>query len=367
MKTFKCKNEKTWAPIPGGIKIPVCVQYRKMSKKKKSRTKIIIWAIIIVLIAGFIAYRVIRPRGADFTEVKAVTGDITTNFSFSGYVAAKNSQILYADRAIQIKTIKVSQDQSVKNGDILMTTTAGQNITAPFDGTISQIDAVPNAQLMPGAQLCKVVDYSNLQLAVQVDEYDVPAVTVGKSATVTINALGKDITGTVTNVSRDGVYQNGVTYFNSIISLPPENDLMVGMSAQAAILDKSVKNAVLLPITAIQFDQDNNPFVYMHEGRNVKQVDITLGINDGTNVQVTGGLNSGDIVLVPASASASAAGDEAFGGMFKGIRGNRRNSGSNNGGSGGNGVSNNVSGAGSSNTNGSSAPGTRSPGSGGGG
>ena len=329
-----------------------------MSKRKKSKAKII-WATVVVLIAGLIASRIIRPGGADFIKVKAVTGDIATNFSFSGYVTAKNSQVLYADRAIQIKTIKVSRDQSVKNGDILMTTTTGQNITAPFNGTVSQVDAVPNAQLMPGAQLCKVVDYRNLQLAVRVDEYDVAAVTAGKSATVTINALGRDITGTVTNVSKDGVYQNGVTYFNSIISLPPENDLMVGMSAQAAILDQNVKNVVLLPMTAIQFDQDNNPYVYIRGDRKEKRVDITLGINDGTNVQITGGLKGGDTVLVPASASASATGDGAFGGMFKGIGGNRRSSRSNNG-------SSNGSSTGNSNTNGSST-GTRPPGSGGGG
>jgi HlyD family secretion protein len=327
-----------------------------MIKKKKSKNKIIIWSLIIVLIAGFIAFRYFRQRGSGFTEEKAVTGDIVTNFSFSGYVAAKNSQVLYADRAIQIKTIKVSLNQSVKDGDVLMTTTAGQKITAPFDGTVSQIDAVPNAQLTPGAQLCKVVDYSNLQLAVQVDEYDIPAVTVGKTATVTINALGKDITGTVDSVSRDGVYQNGVTYFNSIISLPAGNDLLTGMSAQASILDKSVKNAVLLPMTAIQFDQDNNPFVYMKEGSKLKRVDLTLGINDGTNVQITGGLSSGDTVLVP-SVSASATGSGPFGGMFKGVRGNH-------GGIGADGA--NGGGTGNSGTAGSNTTSVRVPGSGGG-
>lgn len=354
--------------------------------KKKSKTKIISWTIVIVLIAGFIAFRLFMPRAYGYTEEKAVRGDIATNFSFSGYVAAKNSQVLYSDRAIQIKTIKVSKDQSVKKGDILMTTTGGQNITAPFDGTISQIDAVPNAQLTPGAQLCKIVDYRDLQLAVQVDEYDIPAVTVGKSATVTINALAKDITGTVASVSRDGVYQNGVTYFNSIISLPAENELLVGMSAQASIPDKNVKNAVLLPMTAIRFDQENNPFVYMSEGNKIKRVDLTLGINDGTNVEIKGGLKSGDTILVPVSASSPASGGDPFDGMFKGVRGNHRDSGgsgtngngansggngtdgngANNGGNGTNGNGANNDGAGNSSTPGGSTTGDRSPGRGGG-
>ncbi|HEX2945275.1 MAG TPA: efflux RND transporter periplasmic adaptor subunit [Clostridia bacterium] len=344
-----------------------------MKKKKKSRAKIIIWTVAALLIICFTALRIFRPIGAGFTEVKTATGDITTYYSFSGYVAAKKSQILYADRALQIKTIEVSKGQSVKSGDILMKTTAGQKITAPFDGTVSQLDAVPNAQLTPGAQLCKVVDYANLQMAVQVDEYDISAVTVGKAATVTINALARDIAGTVDSVSRDGIYQNGVTYFNSIISLPSDNDLMVGMSAQARILDKRAKNTVMLPMTAIQFNRDNDPFVFMREGRGIKQVGITLGINDGTNVQITRGLINGDTILVPAAASAASATGGPFGGMFRGLRGNRGSSGngtgSNSTGGAGTGSAPNSAG-GSSNSSGnvssdSSVPGTGSTGSGG--
>jgi multidrug efflux pump subunit AcrA (membrane-fusion protein) len=292
-----------------------------MSKKKKSKTKVIIWTVVIVIIVALVAIRFLRPKNSTYTDVKATTGNITTYYSFSGSVAAKNSQMLYADRAMQIKDINVTQGQAVKSGDVLMKTTSGQDITAPFDGTIEEVDAEVDAQLMPGAQLCKVVDYSNLQLSVQVDEYDISAITTGKSATVDINALNKNITGTVTYVSKEGIYQNGVTYFNATISLPSESDLMVGMSAQATVLNQSVKNVTILPMTAIQFDTNNNPYVYMKNGKLRKQVNLTLGINDGTNVQVTVGLNSGDTVLVPPSAgSATTTGKGIFGGMGGGNR-----------------------------------------------
>ena len=61
---------------------------------------------------------------------------------------------------------------------------------------------------MPGGELCKVVDYSNLQLDVQVDEYDLQAISVGKAATVTINAFGKNVAGKITYLAREGVSQN---------------------------------------------------------------------------------------------------------------------------------------------------------------
>ena len=308
-----------------------------MNKKKKSKTKVITWMVIIVillLIVGYIVMRMARRKDSNYVDVRATTGSITTDYSFSGSVTPKNSQILYVDRAMQISEIDVSQGQTVTSGQVLMKTTTGEEITAPFNGTVSEIDAVLNAQLTPGSQLCKVEDYSSLQLAVQVDEYDIPAITVGKTATVTINALNKNLTGTVTEVDKDGVYQDGVTYFNAIVSLPSENNLMVGMSAQATVVDQSVQNVTTLPMTAIQFDANNSPYVEIKDGKKKEKIDVKLGINDGTNVQIASGITSGETVLAPPTAgtTSTASGSGPFGGLFKGLRGgNGKNNNASNG------------------------------------
>jgi HlyD family secretion protein len=272
-----------------------------MAKKKKSHLKIIVWVvIIIVVLAGLGALRTLRKSSSNYTQVQATTGNITTYYSFPGTIAAINSQTLYADKAMQIKTINVTAGQSVKSGDVLMTTTAGENITAPFDGVVSALYVVQNAQQMPASQLCKVVDYTNLQLNVQIDEYDLTAISVGKAATITLNALGKNVTGKVTEIDQEGISQNGVTYFNGTVSLPVESDLRVGMTAQAQVLNQSEKNIVILPMSSIQFDDNNNSFVYMETAKNkLSQISVTLGINDGTNVQVKSGISRGDTVYVP--------------------------------------------------------------------
>lgn len=271
-----------------------------MAKKKKSYWFIVVWVIVALIIAA-VVYRVAaRGSRSNYTQVKASTGNITTYYSFPGTIAAINSQTLYADKAMQIKTINVTAGQSVKSGDVLMTTTAGENITAPFDGVVSALYAVQNAQQMPASQLCKVVDYTNLQLGVQIDEYDLKAISVGKASTITLNALGKNVTGKVTEIDQEGISQNGVTYFNGTVSLPVESDLRVGMTAQAQVLNQSEKNIVILPMSAIQFDDNNNSFVYMETAKNkLSQISVTLGINDGTNVQVKSGISSGDTVYVP--------------------------------------------------------------------
>jgi HlyD family secretion protein len=297
-----------------------------MAKKKNSAGKAIAWIVIIVVVIAVILLLASRRNRSNYTDVSATTGNITTYYSFPGTIAAKNSQVVYADKAMQIKAINVTAEQSVKKGDVLMTTTAGENITAPFDGVVSDIYAVQNAQQMPGAQLCKVVDYTNLELDVQVDEYDLPAISDGKAATITLNALNKNVSGTVTHIDQEGISQNGVTYFNATVSLPVESDLRVGMTAQAKVLNQSEKGVAILPMSSIQFDASNNSYVFMQGAKKAPvKVDVTLGINDGTNVEVKSGVKSGDTVLVPAAATTTT----GFGAMRSNNQASTQNSNNN--------------------------------------
>ncbi|MHB1418642.1 MAG: efflux RND transporter periplasmic adaptor subunit [Bacillota bacterium] len=274
-------------------------------KKKKSSGKVIVWSIIGVLIIGLVAARFILPKKSNATEVIPTKGDITTYYSFSGSVEAKNRQSVFADRAMQIKEIKVNEGQTVKKDDVLLTSTTGEEIKAKIDGEVSNINAEENAQLMPGTQIMDVVDYAHLQFKVKVDEYDLSAISVGKDTTVNIHALNKDITGKIAEISKEGIYQNGFTYFTAIISLPSDHAIRVGMSAEAKVLNQSVKNVVTLPMSTIQFDENNQPYVNVKDGNKPpKRVNLELGVSDGVTVEVISGITASDTVLVPNSTPA---------------------------------------------------------------
>lgn len=267
--------------------------------KKKTGRKIVIWSAIIILIASLIIISVLRRRSINGTEVVPSTGDITTYYSFSGSVEAINRQTAFADKAMQIKAINVSAGQKVMKDDVLMTTRTGEEIKAAIDGEVANVYIDVNAQLMPGSKLFDIVDYDNLQLKVLIDEYDLPAVSEGKDATVTIKALNKDIHGKFADISKEGTYSNGVTFFNATITLDKDSEIKVGMSAEAKVLNKSVKNVITLPMTAIQFDDQNNPCVYVKEGRKLIRSDLELGLTDGVIVEVKSGLATKEIVIVP--------------------------------------------------------------------
>ena len=283
-----------------------------MKNKKTGNKKVIIWSIIGVLAVALGITLYAMPKKTSYTEVKATTGNLATNYSFSGSVEAKNRATVFVDKAMQIKDIKVQEGQKVSTDTVIMTTVVGGEIKSKIAGEVSRIYAEENAQLMPGAKLVDIVDYSDLQLKVQVDEYDLSAVSKDKDATVTIHSLNKDVSGKITEVSKEGEYTNGVTNFTATISLAKDSNLRVGMSAEAKVLNQSVSNVVLLPMSAIQFDANNSPYVLIKDSNNLpRTVGLTLGINDGVHAEIKSGVTANDTVLVPPTVKATGFGSGA--------------------------------------------------------
>jgi len=104
----------------------------------------------------------------------------------------------------------------------------------------------------------------------------------------------------VASVAREGTFVNGVTFFEAVILLEPDEGVRVGMSAEARVMNQSVQDVITLPMTALQFDSNNLPYVLIRTVKGPGQRrDLTLGINDGTIVEVKEGLSLEDIILVP--------------------------------------------------------------------
>ncbi|MBA5745340.1 HlyD family secretion protein, partial [Escherichia coli] len=62
-----------------------------------------------------------------------------------------------------------------------------------------------------------------------------------------------------------GQVQNGVSSFSVIISLDKTDDLKAGMTADASILVNEKKDALYVPIEAVQKDSDDKYYVLVPE------------------------------------------------------------------------------------------------------
>lgn len=268
------------------------------AKKRSKKKKWITIGVTTIVIAGAVIALLMQPKSTNYESVEAKTGDITTYYSFSGNVETKNRQTVMSQTLMQIETLHVKEGDIVKEGDVLIETSAGDEIKSKIDGVVTSVNVEENAQVMAGVRLLEIVDNKDLEISVKVDEYDISALTIGKETTVNIGAVDKEITGTVKSMSEEGQNVNGVTYFTAIIDLEKDSSVKIGMSAEVTLTSEQVTGVVTLPMSAIQFDDNNTPYVLKEDekGKAVRN-EITTGINDGTTVEVKSGVASGETIL----------------------------------------------------------------------
>lgn len=268
-------------------------------KKKKSR-KWLGWIIAGLVFIIVIVFSSQKEESINYDSITAMVEDVTTYYSFSGNIEAKNKESVVLTAMNQIDTIEVSEGDQVKKDEVLFTTLQGSKVKASIDGEVANIYVTEGDVVTAGTIIMDLTDYSNLQVKVKVDEYDIKSVEVDKEAIVTINALDKEVKGTVSHLSKEAQSLNGVSYFVATIDLNEDSELRVGMSTEVKMVNESVTDVIVIPMSALQFDYTNLPYIYYRNNQGeVMTKTVELGITDGTLVEVISGLEEGEEILIP--------------------------------------------------------------------
>ncbi|MTH54829.1 HlyD family efflux transporter periplasmic adaptor subunit [Bacillus mangrovi] len=279
-------------------------------KKKKNKTKWVIGLTIGLVVMGAAAAPLFMPPGqAAYKKVTVENGSLSSYYTFSGIVEAKERETVRTEKAMQVEEVKVAKGDAVKKEDVLLTTSAGEEITSPIDGEVSSLAAEEDGQIMAGGELLEIVNYNDLQTSMKVDEYDLKSVAEGQKVDVTISALDKTVKGEVSSISKEAVNENGVAYFTAVIDLKENKDIRAGMSAEAKIQNERAADVPSLPMDAVLFDGNDHPYVLVQakEGQPERKY-IKTGINDGVHVEVKEGLTDGDTVVIQSEEQPAAPG-----------------------------------------------------------
>lgn len=262
--------------------------------------KWIVWLLIliVILLLGGLFFN--RPKDVLYDRVQAVEQDLTTYYSFSGNIEAKEKQSLTATAMLQVNEVLVEEGDWVEQGDVLLTTSQGMKVEAGIPGEVANV-YVKNGDLVAnGTPLIDLTDYSHLQIKVKVDEYNIIPVVVDKEVSVHLNALNQEVSGRISHVSKEAQLTNGIAYFIATIDIEENASLYIGMSAEVKLVNEQVADAVVLPIEAIQFKSDETPYVYYQdEAGEVLSKEIRVGISDGVNVQILSDISVGEEILIP--------------------------------------------------------------------
>lgn len=156
---------------------------------------------------------------------------------------------------------------------------------------------------------------TSMLLSVSVDELDINSVEQGQTAQVTFDAIeDKTFEGTVTKVGNTASASGGVAKYTVEITIPKDEEMKAGMNASATITIEEKENIVTIPVNALQ-ERGEEVFVYTEqddEGNLSGEQQVTTGLSDGENVEITEGLSEGDVVYYQKTGGENTSSDTGF-------------------------------------------------------
>lgn len=318
-------------------------------------------AFLVIFTAGVASYLVLG-NGASRETTEVTRGNIGVTIETVGTVALRDSVQLTSPATTQVEIVSVIPGDEVQEGDVLLELNRGpfdaaieeaedalfmaetnlsvleadeqpttaaeiaERITAqqqveaaeaaleeaesaraeslvlaPFDGTVIHVAVDENEQVGQGSELVQVAELQEFELVVNIDEVDLPLISVGAETQIVLEAFpDRVLESEIYSIARRAETVGGTTVFPARVRFQGEDDLLIlpGMNAEVEITADVRENVLLLPEGSFQ-TVGRRTYVNVLVNGDVEQREIRTGIRSGGMVEVADGLNEGDEVVLP--------------------------------------------------------------------
>jgi multidrug efflux pump subunit AcrA (membrane-fusion protein) len=200
-------------------------------------------------------------------------------------------------------------------------------LRAPFDGTVTDVGITPGQTVVPGAATSSTLNTVGASLAGQTSqgepvairlvaagttsivadasESDVAQLSPGQAVNVSFPGLtGQSINAAITQIASTPTLKDGNVTYPIQIDLPsaPPN-LKMGMTAQVSLTDSDAAT-LIAPRAAVRTVGGQSTVTRIDPSGQTQSVQVQLGKSGGGNVELLGGVQEGDKLLLPAVAPA---------------------------------------------------------------
>jgi membrane fusion protein (multidrug efflux system) len=187
---------------------------------------------------------------------------------------------------------------STANADLAVVQTQIEktNLRAPFSGKLGLRMVSAGAYVSPTTVIGTISQLNQLKIDFTVPERYINQISYGKFVNFKVDGSNRTyaakVMATESNVTQDTrTLQVRAAVQGTTAGLVPGNFAKVTLDFQPD------PNAIVIPTQAI-IPQARGKKVYVYDDGKAKFVDVTTGIRDSANVQITSGLKVGDTVLI---------------------------------------------------------------------
>jgi HlyD family secretion protein len=178
-------------------------------------------------------------------------------------------------------------------------------LTAPFSGTVTEVNSMIGDLVNAGTVTFRIDDLSKMMVDIEVPEVDINSINAGQSATLTFDAIpNKEYTAKVTEVARVGEFIGGVAQFKVTLQLlDADEQVLPGMTAAVNIAVENKQDVLLVPNRAIRLVNDQYVIYIIRDGVKM-MIPIEIGsTSDSSSEILSGDVHEGDEVILNPSSS----------------------------------------------------------------
>lgn len=172
-------------------------------------------------------------------------------------------------------------------------------IKSPISGIVDEVLPKLGEMVMPGTPAFRIVNPSDLSLNAQISEAYIPYIQKGKSVKVSFVSLSKKMDAKVTFVGQS-VDPTSRT-FEVEVKLPSDRSLKTNMFGELAINDRTVEDAVCVPLYILQKAEVGNYIYVAEKGSDnqwiARRKIVEIGLSYDGLAQISSGLKVGDVVI----------------------------------------------------------------------
>lgn len=194
---------------------------------------------------------------------------------------------------------------------------ANSKIIAPFDGRIEMVYVKPGDSVKPYDPVFLLINPNDLMVGVRVTENDLQSLHIDQEARVTISGVNQELTGKIIampnpnqvqqqdpynpwnpyppSTKPGGVEDERSQYLLISVDRMPEG-VARGTNANATIVLQRKENVVKIPLSFL-YTYGGRNYVIVTDGETKREVDVELGIQSATEVEIKSGLKGGERIV----------------------------------------------------------------------
>ncbi len=283
-------------------------------KKQLARAKTLVF-ILIAVVAVLLIILVVNNRRTSLPPDTAIAQvslrDIERVVSTEGKIAGIDERQLYAPTGSKVTEVKVSLGETVTQGEAIFTLDYNgrvQDITTPILGVVTYLNyASGELVLSPTTPVATITDSSSYTIEGFVNETEVENIAIDQEVRLFLSSLAdeKEYLGKVRTIApAPSLTSSAVNYPLTISPEDLPSSVRLGMSADLEIITAEKTDVLAIPENFV-IEKDEKYYALLISWTNEKtsyettEVEIEIGLETDTYVEIISGLQEGDEVLDP--------------------------------------------------------------------